>query len=71
MAISKKDLGKARERIIESTKDLDNVKSLEFVRKSITIDKRTLSRVKSFQDEKGLDFSSSIRFIVNDFFDGK
>lgn len=69
MAISKKDVEKARSRVDESTKDLDGVKANEFVRKSITIDEKTLSKIKGFQERKGLDFSSALRFIVNDYFE--
>jgi len=38
------------------------------MRKSITIDEKTLSKIEEFQKEKGLDFSSAIRFIANDYF---
>jgi hypothetical protein len=69
MAISKKDIQKVRDRIENSTKDLSNTQSNEFVRKSITIDKRTLAKIEAFQNKTGLDFSSSIRFIANEYLD--
>jgi hypothetical protein len=67
MAISKQDIQKAVDRVDNATKDLSNIQAKEFVRKSITIDKRTLAKIETFQRKTGLDFSSSIRFIANEY----
>ncbi len=69
MAISKKDIVKAKERVDNAVKDLSNTQANEFVRKGITIDRRTLSKIQAFQNKTGLDFSSSIRFITNEYLD--
>ncbi len=69
MAISKKDIQKAKDRVDDATKDLSNTQAKKFVRKSITIDKKTLAKIKAFQNKTGLDFSSSIRFIANEYLD--
>jgi hypothetical protein len=68
MAISKKDVNKATTRINNSTKDLSNTQKEEFMRKSMTIDKSTLQKIETFRKDKGLDFSSAVRFICNDYF---
>ena len=67
MAISKKDIQKAKDRVDNATKDLSNTQANEFIRKSITIDKKTLTKIEAFQNKTGLDFSSSIRFIANEY----
>ncbi len=69
MAISKKDIQKAKDRVDNAVKDLSNTQANEFVRKSITIDRRTLTKIQAFQNKTGLDFSSSIRFITNEYLD--
>jgi len=68
MGISKKDIEKAKSRITETTDKLTQNMEKKFMRKSITIDEKTLSKIEEFQKEKGLDFSSAIRFIANDYF---
>jgi len=68
MGISKKDIEKAKSRITETTDKLTQNLEKKFMRKSITIDEKTLSKIEEFQKEKGLDFSSAIRFIANDYF---
>lgn len=67
MAISKKDIQKTQDRVDIATKDLTNAQPIKFIRKSITVDEKTLLKLHEFQDRTGLDFSSSIRFIVNDY----
>ena len=67
MAISKKDIQKAKDRVDNATKDLSNTQANEFIRKSITIDRKTLAKIEAFQNKTGLDFSSSIRFIANEY----
>jgi hypothetical protein len=69
MAISKKDIQKAKDRVDNATKDLSNTQANEFIRKSITIDRKTLTKIEAFQNKTGLDFSSSIRFIANEYLD--
>jgi len=44
-------------------------KASEYVRKSITIDKGTLLKIESFRAKRGLDFSSCVRLIINEYVD--
>ena len=70
MAISKKDVDKAKGKVQAVVSGLSENQTHEFIRKSITIDKRTLDKIQGFQEKNGLDFSSAIRFICNNYLDG-
>lgn len=71
MAFSKKEMGRVDDRIDESTKGLLENQKMQFLKKTISIDKVTDSMILSFQKDKKLDYSSAIRFIINDYFERK